>query len=401
MENKQQAFMIKNVTVYAEDGIYKNGYICVKDGKITGIGSVDQIPQNNNSIQTITLSPDYTVVPGMIDVHIHGAAGADMMDATPEALDTITTALPREGTTSFLATTITQEKTAIDDALENNRYYMNGKNTAGRAEILGVHLEGPFINPDKAGAQPPGHIIHPDIVRFQKWQEKSGNAIKLVTLAPEREGGLELVRHLKETGVVASIGHSDATYTQVAEAIEDGITHVTHLFNGMRGLHHREPGVAGAALLRDELFTELIADGIHSRPELAGLVYRQKGAERIILITDAMRAKCMRNGTYDLGGQQVTVKEGKAVLKNGSLAGSILRMNDALKNFMKSTDCTLKEVVKMGSENPAKQLGVYHRKGSIADGKDADFVILDSNSETKMTFCRGIKAYEQRSEQDK
>ncbi|RBW70200.1 N-acetylglucosamine-6-phosphate deacetylase [Bacillus taeanensis] len=388
-----KSFIIKNMTLYAEENTYKNGYIKVVNGKIAEIGANDQQLSDIEGYQVIELPKNTAVIPGMIDVHIHGAAGADTMDGSIEALHTIANALPKEGTTSFLATTMTQSEEAIEKALKNVGKFISEEQTAGKAEVIGVHLEGPFISKKRVGAQPVDYVIEPSLALFKKWQDLSEGNIKLVTIAPEEKGGLELIRYLKKTGVTASIGHSDAIYEEVDEAIKAGASHVTHLFNGMRGLHHREPGVAGAALLRDELMVELIADGIHVRPEMIQLTYKQKTSDRMILITDAMRAKCLKNGVYDLGGQEVHVDEQQATLSNGTLAGSILKMNDACKNVLHYTSCSLESIIKMTAVNPAKQLHVFDRKGSIKEGKDADLVVLDKDFNVVMTFCRGELAY--------
>ena len=247
-------------------------------------------------------------------------------------------------------------------------------------------LEGPFISEKKAGAQPVESIMKPDLQLFLQWQEIALDSIKLVTIAPELEGSLEVIRYLSQHGVIASIGHSDATYEEVVKGIEAGASHATHLFNGMRGLHHREPGVVGAALLHDEVSVELIVDGIHVRPELVKLTYRQKGREKIILITDAMRAKCLEDGMYELGGQKVTVQNGRATLQDGTLAGSVLKMMDAVRNTMKFTGCSIEDVLYMTSVNPAKKLHMFDRKGSLVRGKDADIVVLDEKLEVFMTF---------------
>ncbi|PLS17937.1 N-acetylglucosamine-6-phosphate deacetylase [Bacillus sp. M6-12] len=374
--------------VYFENEIIPNGFLLIEEGKISKAGPMEHAPRNNGEV-TITLPKGSKIVPGFIDVHIHGAAGADTMDGTPETLRTIASHLPLEGTTSFLATTITQGKAEIEAALENAGEYMKNHNAPGCAEVLGIHLEGPFINESRKGAQPAEYILPPDIELFYKWQQMSGHNIRLVTLAPEQQNGIELIQFLYETGVLASIGHSDATYEDVKAAVQAGATHVTHLFNGMRGLHHREPGTAGAALLFDELKAEIISDGIHVRPEMVELAVKAKGIENIILITDAMRAKCLKNGVYDLGGQDVSVSCGKALLKDGTLAGSVLRMIDSIKNMISFTGLSLMEIIQMASSNPAKQLGVFSRKGSIAAGKDADLVILTPELEVYMTFCRG------------
>ncbi|MFJ7995208.1 N-acetylglucosamine-6-phosphate deacetylase [Peribacillus frigoritolerans] len=386
-----KTFIINNLMVHSEKETYKNGYIKVVDGKIAEVGPASQYKQDDDA-KVITLSPDYQVIPGAIDIHIHGASNSDAMDATHDALSTMAKTLPKEGTTSFLATTMTQSTQAIESALLNAGKYIENQ-TQEHAEIVGIHLEGPFISPARKGAQPEDYIVDPDVTLFKRWQEMAENQIKLVTLAPEQPNGLDLAAHLRGTGVVASIGHSDATYDQIDEAIQAGTTHVTHLYNGMRGLHHREPGVLGAAYLRDELYVELIADGIHCRPEMIKLAYNQITSERMILITDSLRAKWLEKGTYDLGGQPVNVDETKATLSDGTLAGSILKMNDAIKNTMEYTDCSMTDIIKMTAENPAKQLRIFDRKGSIQVGKDADLVILNDRLDVEMTFCRGNLAF--------
>ena len=383
--------LLVNARILTEETLIQKGYLYIKDGIIADIGLVSSLPEHHADV--VELPEDSTIVPGFIDVHIHGAGGADTMDATIEALTTMASFLPEEGTTSFLATTITQEQSAIFKALKNAEDYMGSHNYPGKAEMLGIHLEGPFINEVRKGAQPEKYINKPDIELFKNMQQASGNNIRLVTLAPEKENGNELIAHLAKNGVIASVGHSDATYAQMSEAVKSGASHVTHLFNGMRGIHHRDPGVAGAALLLDELKIELIADGIHVVPEMLDLAIRSKGKDGVILITDSMRAKCLKNGIYDLGGQAVSVADGKALLKDGTLAGSILKMKDSLKNMMKFTGISLEDAVKLSSENPARQLKVFNRKGSIAAGKDADLVVLDSNNDVAMTFCRGITSY--------
>ncbi|MGM9957229.1 MAG: N-acetylglucosamine-6-phosphate deacetylase [Peribacillus sp.] len=390
-----KCMILKNITIYSERKRIECGFLMAKDGKIVAFGSMDDINDLEFKGEVIDFHalPDYKVIPGMIDIHIHGVNGADTMDATQEALKRMAAALPMEGTTSFLATTMTQEPEAIENALMNAGQYIDDHQPPGMAEIVGIHLEGPFVNPKMAGAQPAQYMIDPDIHIFKKWNELSNDHVKVVTLAPEQPGGSELIRYLKEHGIVASIGHSDATYDEVDQAISDGATQVTHLFNQMKGLHHREPGVAGAALLRDELKAEMIMDGIHVRPEIIKLAYKQKSKEGLLLITDSMRAKCLKNGTYDLGGQDVTVKDGKAVLADGTLAGSILKMGQAVKNLLSYTNCPLEDAIEMAALNPAKQLQLDDRKGSIKVGKDADLVILNEENEVVMTICRGEMAY--------
>lgn len=392
MLTENTPILLKGVSVYTEENIIKSGYIKIKNQEIIELGQMSKL-KNDDGFLHVEFPDNYKAIPGFIDVHIHGVNGADIMDATKEALDTMVAALPKEGTTSFLATTITQEGMAIEKALQNTGMYMKEHQEPGKAEILGVHLEGPFVNAKAAGAQPLQYIIDPDLALLRKWEAMSDGNIKLVTLAPERPGSFEMIQYLKSKRIVPSIGHTEATYEEVREAIAAGANHVTHLFNQMSGLHHREPGAAGAALLQQELVAELIVDGIHVRPEMVELAYKLKQKEGLILITDSMRAKCLKNGHYDLGGQDVTVKEGKAILNDGTLAGSILKMEQAVKNILAFTECKLEDAVEMASVNPAKQLSIYDRKGSLTKGKDADIVILDDKLEVFMTICRGKIAF--------
>lgn len=400
---------VYNLTIYSGEGKVDNGYIEWIGERITRIGPMSEFPATPPEGEWMDARGlELSAIPGLIDLHIHGAAGADVMDATPEALAKIAAALPAEGTTAFLATTITAPKERIEAALANVDQYVRAfeardgaDESKGAAEILGVHLEGPFLSRKHAGAQPIEHIISGDLSTFQRWQKASGDRIRLVTLAPEEEGMLSLIRSLREEGVIASIGHTDATYADVRSAVEAGATHVTHLFNAMRGFHHREPGTVGGALAASELMVELIADGIHVHPAAVALTYRIKGKEGITLITDAMRAKCLGNGVYDLGGQQVFVSDGKATLADGTLAGSVLTLNHGIRNMIRFSGCSLEEAVYMASYNPAKELGILHRKGSLAVGKDADLVLLNREGEVEYTFCRGRLSYRRGEQRDR
>lgn len=386
--------LLKNAEVYLENEVLENGYVLITDDKITEIGSNEKLENRTfDDINIISLEKGTKIIPGFIDVHIHGAGGADTMDGTPEALRMMATHLPQEGTTSFLATTMTQSPENIVNALQNAASYQETHNYRGEAEVIGLHLEGPFINPAKKGAQPEEYVLEPNISVFQDWQNEAGGTIKLVTVAPEMPNGMEFVKYLAANEVTASIGHTDSTYADVKDAVAAGATQVTHLYNGMRGLHHREPGTAGAALLFEELKVELISDGIHICPEMIQLAIQAKGTDGALLITDAMRAKCLKNGLYELGGQPVIVGDGKATLEDGTLAGSILKMIDSVKNMLSFTDLNLHDVIKLASVNPAKQARVFNRKGSITVGKDADVVILNNDINIEMTICRGIIAY--------
>ena len=387
-----ERIVLKNVTIVAEARTITCGFIRIEIGKITSIGSMDEYVRSNDD-QEIIVAEQCTLIPGMIDIHIHGANGFDVMDATEEAIDAMANALPREGTTSFLATTITQAEDDIERAIRNVANYKKKDRMRPQADVVGIHVEGPFISPLRAGAQPIQHIQKPNPELFMKWQELAKQSIKVITMAPEEERGIAFIEYAKKNGVIVSIGHSDAQMEILEKAIQAGATHVTHLYNGMRGMHHREPGVVGMALASVDLFVEMIVVGLHIHPVVVKNTWKIKTAEKIILITDAMRAKGLPDGEYELGGQVVKVKDRKPLLQDGTIAGSILTMDQAMKNMISFTSCTLEDAVKMTSENPAKQLQQFDKIGSIKEGKDADLVVLNQNLDVVMTFCKGKLAF--------
>ncbi len=321
---------------------------------------------------------------GFIDIHIHGSAGFDVMDATPKALESIAKSILQTGTTSFLATTMTMSKEAIEKALTVVQHHKHGDG----AKVLGVHLEGPFINEKKHGAQNPAFIQKPSFELIGSYMD----VVKMITLAPEVEGGEAFIKHLKEhyPHVLLSIGHSDASYEMSKTSFTWGISHVTHLFNAMNALHHREPGIVGAALENEQVSCEIIADLIHVHPLFFNIVYKLK-KEQLVLVTDAMRAGCMHCGTYDLGGQKVVVKEGEARLKDGTLAGSVLKLNEALKNFNEHSDITLPELIATVTTVPARKLGL--KVGALEEDFSADFVLFDEGFEVFKTFVNGEEVY--------
>ncbi|GER68757.1 N-acetylglucosamine-6-phosphate deacetylase [Weizmannia acidilactici] len=364
--------------LYTGNEHIENGFIRFTD-KIIGTGRMEDYQPKPR--EEVIEGNGMTVIPGMIDVHIHGGYGIDAMDADPEALQTLSGKLLQEGVTSFFPTTMTQDYSKIEAAL---RAIKEAKEKGGTI-IEGIHLEGPFISKKRAGAQPLEYIQAPDGDLFLKWLEASGNLIKLVTYAPENEGARAFEDLLIGRGIVPSMGHTDAVR---AELLKSKASHATHLYNGMRGLHHREPGAAGHALLSPGVQVELIVDGIHVHPDMVKLTYEMKGPEKITVITDAMRAKGLPDGESELGGQKVWVKNGEARLENGALAGSILKMDDAFRNIMKFTGCSIVEAVQMTSVNQAREFGLSH-KGSLTAGKDADFVVLDQNLQVKATYHLG------------
>jgi N-acetylglucosamine-6-phosphate deacetylase len=284
---------------------------------------------------------------------------------------------------------MTQSPANIDKALKAVNEYMQMNKETGAA-ILGVHLEGPFISKDFVGAQPIEYVASPSVETFKHYEEVSGNHIKEVSLAAEVEGATDLIKYLASKKIVASIGHSNAKYEDVKKAVAAGASNITHTYNAQKPIHHREVGTVGAAMLFDELNCEAICDGIHLSAPAIKLLWKNKPHDKFTLITDAMRAKHMPDGKSELGGQVVIVKNGEARLENGTLAGSVLKMNNAVKNVMKFLDQDLSEVVTYASANPAKNLGVYDRMGSIEEGKDANLVIVDNDVNVYETIRNGI-----------
>ena len=357
--------------------------ILLFDTKIIDIVE-DIFVSESDNIEVIDAKGNY-VSAGFIDLHIHGSGGADVMDATPEALETISSVLLQTGTTAFLATTMTMSKEYIDNALQNIQ--LHAQDVTG-AQILGVHLEGPFINASKHGAQDKVYIQAPNIVLIEDYMKE----VKMITLAPEVEGAESFIKYLSEQypHVILSIGHSDASYEKSKESFSWGISHATHLFNAMNPYHHREPGIVGA-VFDSEVTCDIIADLVHTHPSALELVHQVK-KDKLILITDAMRAGCMKCGTYDLGGRKVIVEGSQAVLEDGTLAGSVLKLNVALKNMTTLTSMTVVEAVNAVTKIPAHKLGL--QKGEFKVGYDADIVIFDEKFSIISTIVDGEIKYQ-------
>ncbi|MDO4766028.1 MAG: N-acetylglucosamine-6-phosphate deacetylase [Eubacteriales bacterium] len=329
------------------------------------------------------------VVPGFVDVHIHGFNGVDVMDGKVESLATMAKGLTANGVTSFLATTMTMPVPTIRKALAAVKEYVEDETVAkSGAEIVGVHLEGPFINISKKGAQKGEDIIPADIRVIEDYED----LVKVITIAPEVADNMAFIEKYADK-FNFSIGHTDATYEEAVEAIDKGAKSVTHLFNAMTLMMHRFPGVVSAAFNKD-IYSELIADTIHVHKELFELIYKLKGANRLILITDAMRGAGMEEGTYDLGGQEVIIKDGRCLLVDGTLAGSVLKLNDAVRHFAENTTVGLENVIPLASLTPATYIGVEDRKGSLEVGKDADIVLMDESLKVLKTIARGDVKYE-------
>lgn len=377
-EDSKTLKAIVNARVFVDEGMTE-GKILLFDKKIVGI--VDIAPKEAELID----AKGAYVSAGFIDLHIHGCGGADVMDATPLALETISSALLQTGTTSFLATTMTMSTESICRALENIKKH---KHQVNGAKIVGVHLEGPFINPLKHGAQDKTLVQMPNTT----WIEAYMDEVKMITLAPEIEGAPEFIEHMANqySHVILSIGHSDANYEQSKASFEQGISHATHLFNAMNPYHHRKPGIAGAVFDAD-VTCDVIADLVHVHPSVLSHIFRLK-KDKLILVSDSMRAGCMKEGIYELGGQKAEVLQGKVFLEDGTLAGSVLKLNEALKNMTTHTAMTLQEAVNSVTLLPAQKLGI--KKGSLKAGYDADIVLFDEDFSIIMTIIEGEIKYQ-------
>ena len=375
--------LIKNCNIVYLDKIEK-GNILIENGKIKAINPKEECDCEVIDGEGLFLSP------GFIDVHIHGAGGHDTMDGTYEAINEISKVIVKHGTTSFTPTTMTVDKKDIRKAMSAIKE-AKIKGTDG-ANVLGAHLEGPFISPKAIGAQNPNYLIDPTIENFNEMVGEDEDAVVSITMAPEVEGAKELATYLSDKGIVCSMGHTKANYEEAMDGIKCGFCHSTHLFNAMTPFTHREPGVVGA-IFDSEITTETISDGIHiSYPSLR-TAYKQKGTDKVLLVTDAMMACGMQDGMYSLGGQDVEVKNGAARLLSGSLAGSVLTLDKAIRNVYNNSNYPLNEIVKMASFNGAKYCRVDDKKGQIKENFDADLVLFDDNIDIKMTIVNGKIVY--------
>lgn len=373
-----------------------NGIIVTENGELEGkallfdktiVGIVDA--KDCQADELIDAKGCY-VCPGLVDVHIHGYLGEDTSDGKEEGLRIMAKGLLENGVTSFLPTTMTVAWPEVEVSFNQIRKLMPESRTSEFAgsEILGCHAEGPFINPDKKGAQSADNIIAPSAEKILPYKD----VIKLITMAPEMPGGLEFIKQISaESDIVVSIGHTCASYEQAVEAIHAGAKHVTHTFNAMTPLNHRTPGVVGAALSQD-VNCEIIADCFHVHPGLFALMHAAKG-DQVILVTDCTRAGGLADGEYTLGGQPIFVKGIECRLADGTIAGSVLKLNNAVLNYRDHGRMSMWEAVKGATLNAATAIGVQDTKGSLSVGKDADIAIMDKHCAVQKTIVRGTVKY--------
>lgn len=373
------------------DRVVENGLLAYGEGRITGLWDLERETAPEPDPHQTDLVDGY-IAPGYIDMHVHGGGGGDFMDGDPEAVVTITTTHAQHGTTGLLATTLTGPEEVIRQA------FRAAKSAPLRgARVLGFHVEGPFINVKMKGAQDARYVRAASVAEIDRWMAEGDPDHRWhVTIAPEIEGAQAAIRHLVARGAVVSAGHTECTYAQLKAAAEAGLSHVTHLYNAMRGLHHREPGTVGGALSLPGLTAEIIADGIHVHPAAMAVALAARGRSQMMLITDAMRATGLGDGEYLLGELQTIVKDGAARLADGTLAGSVLTMERAVQNMVQLVGVDLPAAVAMASLHPAQKHGLDARKGSLAVGKDADLLLLSDKLDVLSTIVEGKQVFDRR-----
>lgn len=369
---------------FLNSGVKGAGYLDVTDG-IFGTYTKEK-PEGAEIID----QTGKWIAPGLVDTHIHGYKNHDVMDNDADGIKVMSEALLSCGVTSFLPTTLTSSKERLKDVAETiGKVYQD----VDGAKIQGIYFEGPFFTEEHKGAQNPSYFGDPDLDTFHEWQEASGGLIKKIALAPERKGVKEFVKTVTDEGVVVSLGHSNGTLEEAQEAVEAGASVFVHAYNGMRGLNHREPGMVGALLTLQHVFSELICDGHHVHPQAAEVLMEKAGHDHVALITDCMMAGGMLDGNYNLGEFPVVVKEGTARLDSGNLAGSILKLKEAIKNVVDWDIATPEQAIMMASYVPAVSCKIDDKCGMIAEGRAADFIVLEPNMDLVATYLDGVERY--------
>lgn len=364
--------------------------VVIEDGRIAAVGARASLvaPAGAKEIS----ARDASILPGFVDVHVHGAGGHDVMSSTEEALTTIASTVARRGTTSIVATTVTAPPDETRRCLEGiSRYILSpvNRSTNVAAEIIGIHLEGPFISPTRRGVHPAGAISNPSPTLLDRYLEAAAGTVKILTLAPEIPGALELIERGYAKGLVVALGHTDATYEQAHTAIFRGAHHAVHVFNAMRPFSHRETGVLGAVLTDPSVTAEVIADGVHVDDPAIRLLLAAKGTDLVLLVSDGTAATGMRDGSYRLGTFDVTVTDGICRNREGKLAGSTLTLDRAVQHMVR-LGVPLIEAIRMATYNPARRIGMEARKGVLTAGADADLVLLTPELKIANVFIRGI-----------
>ena len=374
--------ILKAKYIVLKDRMLEDSAILIEDKKIKKILSSDKLEGKE-----VIDYKDSIICPGFVDTHVHGFCGHDFMDKSDEGLRSICRDILKAGVTSILPTTLTASE---DDIMEVVRIVKDNKDAYG-AKIQGIFLEGPFFTEKYKGAQNPSYFLKPEIEKLRKWQEIAGGMIKKVALAPELEGSEEFVQKAREMGIYVALGHSDASYDEAKSAVDAGANIFVHTYNGMSGLHHRNPGMVGAAMTLEDVFAELICDGHHVHPVAADVLIRSRGYESVALISDCMMAGGMPVGKYKLGDYDAVLDGETVRLKEGNLAGSVLKMRDAVKNLVKWGITSPFEAIQMGTQVPAKSVGIDNVCGVIEEGRAADILVLDDEFSIVDVYLNGEK----------
>jgi N-acetylglucosamine-6-phosphate deacetylase len=380
----KNSLLLKNCLLYNSSDNSSLVDILIEDSKISFVDK-----------PSLLKSPDETIdvngriaAPGLIDIHIQGAGGADILDGTEDALLTIARTLARTGTTSYLGTTVVKPK-------ENNYHLKVAKRYVNKfvdgATLSGFHLEGPFINPEKKGALNPSGIYPSSPEALNEILDVTGDTLKMMTIAPEMPGNFNIIKELKKKNIIPAFAHSTADYNEAKKGFEAGINHVTHIFNAMPGLHHRNAGPLNAIFENESITAQIISDGHHLHPSTVKMIYKILGLERCICITDGIQAIGLPEGRYIYNGREYESKGGAARYLDGTLIGSAMSLLEIVFKFKEFTGCTLEEAINSASKNPAKLLGL--NKGDIEKGKDPDIIILDNDNSVFLTIVNGKVVY--------
>ena len=378
----QQRLLITNCRLFDATEDKQTTSVLIENGVIAQIGQIEPRTACDDTLD----AQSRIIAPGFIDIHIQGAGGGDILDATPEALEAISRTCARFGTTGFLATTVFKPN-------QDNRHLALAAEYVGRdlggANLLGIHLEGPFISLQKRGMIQPGCICMPSEPILDEIQRITNGRLSMMTIAPELPDNLRIIRSLVDSDIIASFGHSIATYEQTLDGFDAGISHVTHLFNAMPSIHHRSPGPLVAIFEAEQITAQVITDGVHIHPAVLNFAYEKLGPDRTFPITDGMQAIGLGDGMFIYNGIEYESKAGEARYKDGTLIGTAIGLSQILERFIAFTDCPLDTAIRMVTQNPAGLLGLENKKGSIAVGKDADLILLDDNLSVHTTIVAG------------
>jgi N-acetylglucosamine-6-phosphate deacetylase len=389
----KDVLLVEHGTIVTPTGILESGSVVIDKGKIVKVLANEADHAKRVGSANGLDASNRIVVPGLIDIHTHGLQGGSALDSNIESIRKMSASFPCHGVTGFLPTTVAEPRDMLLETARSVAKLVSKTRNENGAEVLGLNLEGPFISKAKPGAQPTRFIRDPDFEEFEEICEASGNNVRLVTVAPELKGALQFIKRAKAKGVTIAGGHSNATYEEMMAGIDAGITHASHTFNAMREFKHRDPGIIGAILTRDDITAELIADGVHVHEGAVKLLIRAKGVDGVVIVSDSMPPAGMPDGKYGMAGFEIEMKKGVLSLPGGQLAGSASTLDRSLIVMTKNLGISLTHAVKMVTTNPARVIKADGEKGSIEEGKDADLTILNKDLSVHATIVKGRVVY--------